>query len=87
MIPRIVHPVVVVVEQIDPASQVLDSVFNQPIGTPTKLTRTLRGQVKTGRSQSLQMNPGGAETTANSDGHVVFEKRALDLAHQHCPAR
>lgn len=80
MIPRLIHPVTVVVEQIDPAAQALDAVFNQPIGTPAKITRTLRGQVSTQRAQSLQMNPGGAEATTNSDGHVVFEKRALDAA-------
>lgn len=80
MIPRLIHPVVVVVEQIDPASQTIDSVFQQPVGVPAKLTRTLRGQVTTKRAQSLQMNSGGAEGTANSDGHVVFEKAALEAA-------
>lgn len=80
MIPRLVHPVVVVVEQIDPASQTIDPVFQQPVGVPPKLTRTLRGQVSTKRAQALQMNPGGAESTTNSDGHVVFEKAALEAA-------
>lgn len=80
MIPRLVHPVTVVVEQIAHGSQTIDPVFQQPVGTPTKATRTLRGQVSTQRAQSLQMNPGGAEATTNSDGHVVFEKHALDLA-------
>jgi len=80
MIPRLVHPVAVVVEQVDPAAQTIDPVFQQPIGTPAKLTRTLRGQVRTARAQSLQMGAGGAEPTTNSDGHVTFEASALAAA-------
>lgn len=80
MRPRLVHPVVVVVEQIDPAAQSIDPVFQQPLGVTTKLTFTLRGQVKTVRSQPLTMTAGGAEPTTNSDGHVTFEASALTAA-------
>lgn len=72
MVPRLIHPVVIVVEQIDAAAQVIDSLFNQPIGAPPKVTRTLRGQVKTARAQSLQPTAGGNSPAANSDGHVAF---------------
>jgi hypothetical protein len=80
MIPRLIHPVIVVVEQIDPASQTVDAVFRQPIGTPVKITRTLRGQVKTARAQSLQPTAGGNSPVANSDGHVTFAAGDLTRA-------
>ena len=78
--PRIIHAVTVVVEQINPATQVLDDVFRQPVGTPAKVSRTLRGQVKTARSQSLAPTGGGNNPSANGDGHVVFETDALTAA-------
>lgn len=77
MVPRLIHPVTVVVEQIDPAAQVLDATFREPIGAPTKITRTLRGQVNTRRSQAMAPTPAGNDPAANSDGHVVFEVAAL----------
>ena len=80
MIPRLVHPVVVVVEQVDPAEQSIDPVFQQPIGAPPKRTFTLRGQVKTVRSQPLTVGAGGATSMAASDGHVTFEASALTAA-------
>lgn len=78
--PRLIHPVVVVIEQIDPATQVIDATFRQPVGAPTQVSRTLRGQVKTARAQSLTPTGGGNDTAANSDGHVVFETDALTAA-------
>lgn len=80
MVPRLIHPVTVIVEQIDAAAQTVDSVFREPVGAAPKRTLTLRGQVVTRRSQSLQPSAGGDNGTSNSDGRVVFETAELAAA-------
>ncbi|MBM6705381.1 hypothetical protein H6A60_13000, partial [Sutterella massiliensis] len=65
---------------VDPAHQTIDETFQQPVGEVVRIARTLRGQVATKRSQPLSMGPGGADSTAASDGHVVFEAVALTAA-------
>ena len=77
MRPRLIHPVEIVVSQVTPGAQTLDTTFEEPIGTPTRANVTLRGQIKTGRNQALAMTAGGASPIANSDGRVVFEIDAL----------
>ena len=80
MRPRLIHPVEVIVAQVTPGAQTLDTTFEEPIGTPARTSVTLRGQVKTGRNQALAMTAGGASPIANSDGRVVFEIDDLTAA-------
>lgn len=80
MRPRLIHPVQVVVAQVDPAGQTLDPDFGTPQGTPARIERHLHGQVRLTRGQQLQMTPGGASPLANAIGQVVFERAALERA-------
>lgn len=80
MIPRLIHPVEIVVEQVDPALTTIDATFNEPVGTPAVRTVTLSGQIREKSGQELRMRPGGADALANSTGHVVFDIDALEAA-------
>lgn len=80
MIPRLIHPVDVVVQQVNGAGTTIDADFREPIGTVATTSVTLSGQLSEGRGRSLAMGAGGDTPTANSTGHVVFEIDALAVA-------
>lgn len=80
MIPRLIHPVEVVIAQVNGASTTIDADFREPVGNVATTSVTLSGQLAEGRGRSLNMSAGGDTPTANSTGHVVFEIDALTAA-------
>ncbi len=78
--PRILHPVKVVVEQIDrvtDADAEYDEDYREPIDTPLRQDAiTLQGQAWWGKSERLTTNDLGPEE--HFDGYVLFSKAYLD---------
>lgn len=80
MIPRLIHPVDVVLAQVNAGGTTVDAVYEQPAGPVATTPVTVRAQVKTAKGQSLRMTPGGASAVPQTEGHLVCEIDALDAA-------
>lgn len=82
MRPRLIHPVEVVIEQVDADATVIDPDFEQPIGEVVRVALTLRAQQRLTRGNMLRQGAAGADPLANAVGHLVFEIEALERASQ-----
>lgn len=78
VLPRLIHPVYVVIEQRDDANSIRDDDLGIVIGEPLRSTVTIRAQLANKRHDRLTMDPGGRETEA--DGYVLARVRDLDNA-------
>lgn len=77
--PRLLHPVPVVLEQIDMAATVYDSDSREPVQQAARKTSvTLPGQMKYGESKSAGMSSTGLE--AGENGYALFRIRDLHFA-------
>lgn len=77
--PRLLHPVRVVVEQINKGATAYDYDAREPIQQAARDTQlTLRGQVKYGSSTELRYDDAGP--MENERGYVLFSQRELDAA-------
>lgn len=79
MIPRLIHPSTVTLEQTTSATPV-DSDFREPIGAPSTRTVIVNGQVSEQRGQRTVRSAGGESKVSNAAGHIVFEIDALARA-------
>lgn len=79
MIPRLLHPVPIVIEQISKGATIYDPDSREPIQSAARTSqKTVQGQVKWGGDLSLQVAAGGA--LEGSRGYVLF--RYVDLEAQ-----
>lgn len=78
VLPRLIHPVSVVVEQIDEAKTIYDPRTRSVIGDPARTTVTVRAQLSNKRHDQLAMNPGGREEEA--EGYILVRVRDLENA-------
>lgn len=80
MIPRLIHPVPVVVRQVNAEATVIDPVFEQPVGAVAHREYRLSGQVSTARGDNVSMTRAGRSDVSTAAGHIVFELAALARA-------
>ena len=80
MIPRLIHPIEVVLSQVNRIGTTYDEIFREPVGAVATTTITLQGQLRELRGQSLKQTGAGADPVSNALGRVVFEVAALDAA-------
>lgn len=80
MRPRLIHPVEVVLEQIDADATMVDADFEQPVGEVVREPVTLRAQQRLTRGNLLRQGAAGADPLSNAVGHLVFEIDALAAA-------
>jgi hypothetical protein len=78
--PRLIHPVEVVIAQVDPGATVVDADFEQPVGEVVREPVTLRAQQRLTRGNMLRQGAAGADPLSNAVGHLVFEVDALHAA-------
>jgi len=77
MVPNLIHPVPVELEQLSTASTFYDEDAREPVQQVARATKvTLSGQVSWGEDEGLQMEATGRAETAT--GYVLF--RRIDLA-------
>lgn len=77
VLPNLIHPVPVIVQQKDDSSTFVDDDFREPVQQSARLVDvTVPGQIKWFNEDELQVNHGGVEVEA--DGYVLF--RRVDLA-------
>ena len=75
-LPNLLHPVPIVIEQLDQTNTVYDEDYREPVMQASHATsKTLPGQVKWGLDDELAMSVGGPSEKA--DGYVLF--RYVDL--------
>lgn len=75
--PRLLHPVPIVIEQIDYASSLYDQDAREPIQQAArKIEVTLPGQASYGSSRELSYSQGGRRE--DERGYVLFRQRDLD---------
>lgn len=76
MLPNLIHPVDVHIEQLDKASTVYDDDFREPVQQAAHaVVKYLKGQVSWGESKQLGTTAAGVEE--NAAGYVLF--RYIDL--------
>lgn len=80
MRPRLIHPVEVVIEQVDADATVVDPDFEQPVGAVVREPVTLHAQQRLTRGNVLRQGAAGADPLSNAVGHLVFEIDALTAA-------
>jgi hypothetical protein len=79
MIPRLVHPIDVLVEQVDSVATTVDADFREPVNAAGAVFRPpvqLRAQITWGTKDEFRRSPGGDEY--QSDGHLTFLRAELD---------
>ena len=77
VLPNLLHPVLVKIEQIDKTNTVYDSKAREPIQQANrKVFVTIPGQVNWVRTESIQAQKGGIRETAQ--GYILFRKVDLD---------
>ena len=77
MIPRLLHPATIELEQAASAQTVYHEDAREPIGTIARDdVKTIQGQVKWGTTKGLGMSAPGPEE--NAAGYVLFRKVDLD---------
>lgn len=78
-LPKLIHPVPILVETINEAQTVYDDDFREPIQHSVRNTETeVPGQVKWGSEDKFNPSRIGAEE--DSDGYVLFRYKDLDAA-------
>lgn len=78
-IPNLIHPVPILIQQIDTAETLYDDELREPVQQSVRgATVTVDGQVKWGLDQSVDSERRGAQE--DSDGYVLF--RYVDLQAQ-----
>src|SRR5207245_5224511 len=73
MIPRLIHPIDVLVEQVDSTATAIDADFREPVNATGAVFRPavqLRAQITWGTKDEFRRSPGGDEYQA--DGHLTF---------------
>jgi hypothetical protein len=76
MLPNLLHPVLIEIEQISRATTIVDKDYNEPTQQAIRGPRkTCPGQVKWGMDERLRATLTGAE--AESEGYILF--RRVDL--------
>lgn len=76
--PRLLHPVLVQIEQADRSSTIYDDDAREPVGQVAVSTVvTINGQVKYGSSKQLGYQS-SAGVQENEKGYVLFRQRDLD---------
>jgi hypothetical protein len=78
MIPRIIQPVTVRVEQVNGPATTVDPVFGEPVGPVARTPIDLPGQVRELRGDALTMTSGGASPLSNAVGRIVFDRLTLE---------
>lgn len=75
--PRLLHPVPVLIEQIDTGATVYDEDAREPVQQAArKVVVTVPGQASYGSAASL--TPGAGGIREDEDGYVTFRQRDLD---------
>jgi len=78
VLPNLIHPVNVVIEQKDDTKTITDPRTRTVVGSPVRSTVTIRAQLSNKRHDQLAMNPGGREELA--EGYVLARTHDLDKA-------
>jgi hypothetical protein len=81
LIPRLIHPVDVLVDQVDIATTTIDTDFREPVnpgGATFRPSVRLRAQNTWGAKDEFRRSMGGDEFQA--DGHLTFLRADLDAA-------
>lgn len=77
VLPRLLHPINITIEQTDEANTVYDEDTREPVQQSTRrVTAVIQGQVQWGFSNNYTSQPQGAQET--SDGYVLFRYRDLE---------
>lgn len=77
VLPNLLHPVQIEIEQIDKTATVYDSKAREPIQQAKRKTIvTIPGQINWVRTESIQAEKGGIRETAQ--GYILFRKVDLD---------
>lgn len=78
VLPRLLHPVNVVIEKTDTTKTITDPRSRSVIGQPLRTKVTIRAQLSNKRHDQLSMDPGGRET--GHEGYILARVRDLEAA-------
>lgn len=75
VLPRLLHPVTIIVETKDASRTITDSRSRSVVGQPLRKRVSFKGQLSNKRHDQIGMNPGGRET--GGEGYILV--RLVDL--------